>query len=392
MNFKHYLLIGASLLSFSLCGQSANPYYSTVVNQVSQESILNHLQEFENLGVKTTGSANVDKAFDWLKSKYLSFGYEESQISTHPFTYQGRPAKNLILTKTGTKYPNTYVIICGHYDTVVGPGTNDNGSGVSVILEIAKLLREVSTEYSIKFINFSGEEQGLIGSRRYVSEVVNGTQPKMDIKLVFNIDEVGGVKNLVNNKIYCERDEDQIPSHNNAASDAVTRELMNYVNYYSELEPVLGRAYSSDYMPFEKNGEVITGFFEYHYSPHAHTSTDVLANMDPVYVYRVAKAATGAMMHFSVAQDPEYVATIEVGHHSEFFRISPNPAKTFLNLEFNDQKIKNYHFSLYDVSGKLILKTENEKKINITEIKDGLYIGTFSCSEFSKSQKILIEK
>ena len=51
-------------------------------------------------------------------------------------------------------------------------------------MEVARILKDVPTEYSIKFIHFTGEEQGLLGSKNYVTNVVNTTNPKMKIKLV----------------------------------------------------------------------------------------------------------------------------------------------------------------------------------------------------------------
>ena len=76
--------------------------YQTRVNQVSAANINNGLQEFVNLGVKTTGSTANNNAFSWLKTKYTSFGYTISQMSEDTFTYSGNPSKNLIVTKTGT--------------------------------------------------------------------------------------------------------------------------------------------------------------------------------------------------------------------------------------------------------------------------------------------------
>ena len=86
-----------------------------------------------------------------------------TNIETQAFNVRGKSTSNIIITKTGSLYPNTFLIIDGHYDTVNGPGTNDNGSGTVLILELARLLKDVDTEYSIKFIHFSGEEEGLIG-------------------------------------------------------------------------------------------------------------------------------------------------------------------------------------------------------------------------------------
>lgn len=389
MTIKSYLIIGASLFGNWMFSQAV-PYYSSIANQVTQTNITNHLQEFENIGVKTTGSSKLNQALAWLKGKYTGFGYTASQITEQSFSYQGSTSSNLIVTKTGTKYPNTFVIICGHYDTLNGPGTNDNGSGVSVILEIARLLQNIETEYSIKFINFAGEEQGLIGSSRYVSNVVNATSPKMNIKLVFNIDEVGGVKGRINNQITCEQDETYSPSSNNAASAAITQDLMTYVGYYSTLQPKLAHAYGSDYMPFEANGEVITGFYEGTESSYPHTQNDTLANLDPTYVYNVAKAATGATLHFTNAKISNLaVCTPEDQVNS--LQISPNPAKDFITLEFLNKKLKTFEFSLVDVLGKTILSVKNEDRINIQNLKKGIYFGTLTIDGISKTKKILID-
>ena len=138
------------------------PAYANVVNQCSQTNITNNLTEYEALGLKRRGTIALQNTLDWLKNKYLSYGYTASQIQEDSYTYSGSPAtcKNLIVTKVGTLYPNTYVIVCGHYDSIGGTGTNDNGSGLNCILETARLLQNIPTEYSIKFINFSGEEDG----------------------------------------------------------------------------------------------------------------------------------------------------------------------------------------------------------------------------------------
>ena len=114
---------------------------------------------------------------------------------------------------------------------------------------------------------------------------------------------------MVNNTITCERDTGS-PTSNNAASNTVTNELINCVQLYSPLNTFLSYAYASDYMPFEDNNEVITGFFETNETPHRHTATDLLVNMDPVYVYNIAKAAAGAMLHFAVAATTFSIVTV----------------------------------------------------------------------------------
>lgn len=383
------LIFSVIFLGFFANSQTFNQDYANVSNLVSQANINNYLLEFEALGVKTTGSTANNNTYNWLKAKYLSFGYSETEITKDNFTYNGNTTSNIIVTKQGTKYPNIYIIVCGHYDTITGPGTNDNGSGVSVILEVARLLKNIPTDYSIKFINFSGEEQGLLGSQHYVNSVVNATSPKMNIRLVLNIDEVGGIKGQTNDTITCERDESNNPSANNAASNTFTQQLIKCVTLYSPLKTNLNYAYASDYMPFQANGEVITGLFEYNETPYAHTANDKYINLDPVYIYNIAKATTGAVQHFAIAGQ-----TLDTCTPKEIvmsFRFYPNPAKNYLQLEFLNSKTQRFTFTITDFEGKILSKTENQTRIDISSLSKGIYLGTFKVENQVITKKIIVE-
>jgi aminopeptidase YwaD len=387
------VLIIFLLTIHSLSSQTFNQGYANVVNQVTQNNITNYLTQFESLGVKRRGTAPLQNTLDWLKNEYLSYGYTAGQMVEDSYINNGFTCKNLVLTKIGTVHPNTFVIICGHYDTVAGTGTNDNGSGTAIILEIAKRLQNIPTEYSIKFINFSGEEDGLRGSQHYVSSVVNGTNPKMDIKLVFNIDEVGGIAGMENNTITCDVDEESSPISNNAASVIITNELATCVGLYSPLNTYINFAADTDYMPFEANGEIITGFYETNISSHPHHTTDLLVNMDPVYVFNVAKAAVGAALHFAVANTNLGMSDFEKDFQVSFF---PNPTKDFININFGILTETNYQFSLIDVNGKEVLQKTIEKpnqleKISIANLNSGIYLATLNAGDKKISKKIVIE-
>ena len=369
------------------------PAYASVASQCSSANILSNLTEFENLGVKRRGTIPLQNTLNWLKNKYLSYGYAASQMQEFSFTNGAFTCKNLVLTKIGTLYPNIYVIIDGHYDSIAGKGTNDNGSGIVTILEVARLLQNIPTEYSIKFINFSGEEDGLIGSQNFVSNVVNATTPKMNIRLVFNIDEVGGTAGMINNNITCERDTGS-PTSNNAASNTITNELIACVGLYSILSTTLSYAYASDYMPFEDNNEVITGFFETNETPYRHTVNDLLVNMDPTYVYNVAKAAIGAMMHFSVAS----TTTLQNDNFQSEFQVSffPNPTKDTLNINLGTLRGNNYSFSLIDLQGKIVFTKnfENAKQLEtipLNGFSKGMYVAVLKSESHEIKKKIMID-
>ena len=383
------LLVLVANLSFS---QTFIQQYQDIVNQASQTNITNSLTEFEAFGVKRRGTPALENTYNWMRNKYLSYGYSAGQLQEDTFTNGAFTCKNLILTKVGTVYPNTYVIVCGHYDSVSGSGTNDNGSGIATILEVARLLQNVPTEYSIKFINFSGEEDGLLGSQHYVNTIVNGTTPKMDIRLVFNIDEVGGVAGMTNNSITCERDTGN-PSSNNAASNTMTNELINCVELYSPLNGVLSYAYASDYMPFEDNNEVITGFFETNESSHPHSPTDLLVNMDPVYNFNVAKAATGAVLHFAIASTALGTNTFDNDLQMSFF---PNPTKEILNINFGKLTNQKSTIKIVDINGKVVFASTIEnpsiiEKINLPNLSRGMYLVNVTSENTEINKKFLID-
>jgi len=384
-----------SLSTYSFQAQTFIQAYKNRADQVTQANITANLQGFSDLGVKTTGSlANTD-ALNWLKAKYQSYGYSASQITEDPFSFvsQGNTvnSKNLIITKTGTVYPNQYVIICGHYDTIVGPGVSDNGSGTSILLEAARILKDIPTEYSIKFIHFSGEEQGLLGSYHYADNVVfqNGVRA-LNIKLVFNIDQVGGKIGNTNNTITCERDLSG-QSGNNAASNTITQQLATCTTLYSPLQTFISNAYSSDYIPFEQKGDIITGFYEYERSNNEHTVNDTFANVDPTYVYNVGKAAVGALQHFAVASTTLLAVNDVTSDSLESVKIYPNPAKDMLTIDL-PKEIKNFAVEINDMAGRSIVNAENQRKINASKFVNGTYLVTIKTDKNSITRKVIIEK
>jgi hypothetical protein len=69
------------------------------------------------------------------------------------------------------------LVLGAHYDHfgkqggILFPGADDNASGTAVLLEVARLLTgKFRTKRSIIFIAFAGEEQGLLGSKAYISQ------------------------------------------------------------------------------------------------------------------------------------------------------------------------------------------------------------------------------
>ena len=78
---------------------------------------------------------------------------------------------NTVADLPGREFPDQFVIIGGHLDSWdLGTGATDDGTGTMAVLEAARALKAVNAKprRTIRFVLFTGEEQGLHGSKEYV--------------------------------------------------------------------------------------------------------------------------------------------------------------------------------------------------------------------------------
>ncbi|HYD00816.1 MAG TPA: M28 family peptidase, partial [Phycisphaerales bacterium] len=97
----------------------------------------------------------------------------------HTLTEGPFPVYNTIAEIRGSEKPEEVVIVSAHLDSWNGPGSEgctDNGTGSSVVLEAARILSAAikngakPPKRTIRFINWTGEEQGLLGSKGYIDK------------------------------------------------------------------------------------------------------------------------------------------------------------------------------------------------------------------------------
>lgn len=131
----------------------------------------------EGIGMRTAGSLAEETASEYIFSMFESFGYlPEVQEFTESMRSGGEvSSSNIIAVKEGLS--EEVIIVGAHYDSVsVGTGADDNASGVAVMLEAAQLLKGVATPYTIYFIAFGAEEEGLVGSTYYANQMTEDQQ------------------------------------------------------------------------------------------------------------------------------------------------------------------------------------------------------------------------
>ncbi|RST32147.1 M20/M25/M40 family metallo-hydrolase [Sphingomonas ginkgonis] len=94
-------------------------------------------------------------------------------MSDARFDDTSRMANNIIADLPGSDPKAGYVMAGAHFDSwVAGDGAADNGAGSAVVLEAARILRQlgVRPKRTIRFALWEGEEQGLLGSRAYIEQ------------------------------------------------------------------------------------------------------------------------------------------------------------------------------------------------------------------------------
>jgi len=108
--------------------------------------------------------------------------------------YKKVRTNNVIAIIEGNTMPDSVICISAHYDHMGGlgdvyyPGANDNASGVAVLLALARYYAETPPPMTLVFCFFTGEEQGLKGSWKYVKHPV---YPLENVMMALNLDMVG---------------------------------------------------------------------------------------------------------------------------------------------------------------------------------------------------------
>jgi len=240
-----------------------NPIIESYVKQVNPDTLrqfvtyLTGENTTSNILSRNSRSQGAKDASEWIADKFTEFGLT---VTLQPF--RAEFSSNVIGIKYGTTDPNTIVVVGAHYDsrgpdgnsaTQRAPGANDNGSGTGAILQIAKIFNDsgASFDFTIHFILYSGEEQGLYGSAFYAQYLVDN---KAIVIGVFNAD-------MIAYRVTGEPAQCAFPSRYSTPDlEVLARSAV--VTYVPELTIGITTACCSDHQSYFNRGIPATGFFE----------------------------------------------------------------------------------------------------------------------------------
>jgi hypothetical protein len=224
---------------------------------------------------------------------------------------------NIVAGIMGSVSPDRFVVIGAHMDSIsedpqtAAPGVVDNASGCAAVLEIARALALICTEYvsveadicttTFYFAFWTGEEAGLLGSTAYVANM-NETVLRNNLVVAHVMDMVA----------YWARPDQTSPR---VIIESYPRHLERLTASYSygithcidglQLETV-DQPWGSDHMPFLDYGGQDAGVFaglvidsDYELYPDYHRTTDTFDKTNDVQALEIIRMSIGALAHFA---------------------------------------------------------------------------------------------
>jgi len=198
-----------SILIISLLGQMAFAQENTNIQKEEVTRIEVELASDKMQG-REIFTPGIDSASVFIEKEFKKVGlthYGDLKNYRQEFSVRGDDANNVIGILPGKSKPNEYVVFSAHYDHLgmknsgddrVYNGANDDASGVTAVIALAKFFKELNqNERTIIFVAFTGEEVGGFGSK-YFSQGINPD----NVVAMFNIEMIGTESKWGKNSAY----------------------------------------------------------------------------------------------------------------------------------------------------------------------------------------------
>lgn len=342
-------------------------------------------------------NSGIDIAKEYLQKKLESYGYE-TYVQNEFLSYSSGyvMSDNVIATKIGSKYPDKYYIICGHYDSMpnssLSPGADDNASGTAAVLEAARILKDYTTDYSVIFALWDAEEVGLIGSKYYAQEA---RKNNIDIKGVINLDMIAYD---FNNDMKCE-----LHKYGNILANEFFR-LNNQLTINLDIVSIDPATPNSDHKSFKDNDYnsvlLIEDYFGGDFNSQYHKSTDLISLFNKTYFNKMSQLSITALSSFAQINQVTSIEDYEKPYIYKLKQNYPNPFNPSTIIEFDLAEASFVKLTVYSITGQVVKELVNEYKqagsykneFNAENIPSGVYFYRLVTDKFSETKKMLILK
>ncbi len=297
----------------------ADPFIAGLLDQLNTDDLAAIIAELSGetpvvidgqavtLATRYTFTQGDDQAARYIYQRYVEMGVDVDYFDWYYGRYSGR---NVIAQIPGVLHPERVWFIGGHFDTNsndpynLAPGADDNGTGSASVLLIADILSQMQVADTVRFVHFSGEEQGQWGSKVYVPTLASTDEEVMGY---INLDMFGW-----------DGDGDrvvEVHTGTGEASNALGTVLIDANQVYTQGLSFERKAESanrfSDHSAFWDGGYpavlAIENFFDdaipRDRSPWYHNTGDTLERVDLDYTLRYARTALAAIAELAGAAE-----------------------------------------------------------------------------------------
>lgn len=255
---------------------------------------------------RNTNNPSLTEAADWLAGEFKKIPGLQVETMKYGVKKGARIKEDKEVVQVVATLPgedDRRILVGGHFDTVNmvprdldtslvsrAPGANDDGSGTSLTLELARVMATRKWKHTLVFVAFSGEEQGLLGSAALAKRAKD---EGWKIDAVLNNDIVGNSGNKLGQK------ENKLVRIFSEESDKhQSRELARYIAYAARAADFgvklvyrrdrFGRG--GDHTSFNNEGFTAVRFTEvFEEFSRQHTADDLPTGVDFGYLRRVAQ-------------------------------------------------------------------------------------------------------
>ena len=252
-------------------------------------------------------------AYEHLQALGYSVSYQQWDTATDP---------NVVGEKLGVVNPTEIVLVTAHIDDMPSsgraPGADDNGSGSVGVLLAARAMAAETFGRTVRFVLFTGEEQGLLGSAAYAA-LVHGRGD--NIVAVYNMDMiaydgVGGPTLRLHTRT--------TGSAGYPADLAIAQLFSDVLSTYGMtglLTPIVtpDAPCDSDHCEFWNAGYPAILAIEDDYddfNPYYHSSSDLRAHTNLTYFTNYVKASIGTAAHLAVPAAPTVPTGLDVDRNA----------------------------------------------------------------------------
>ncbi|MBM3404726.1 MAG: M28 family peptidase [Bacteroidetes bacterium] len=387
------LCLSFHVITFAALGQKypvdTIPAIYDLIEEVDTAIINRHVQHLQDFVTRDCFSPQAVDAQNWIYDQFESYGLD---VELQDFTVWGQESSdNVIATLTGSLYPDEYVIVGGHYDSFAtpleAPGADDNASGTSGVMEIARILSNYEFERTLVFCAWSGEEYGLHGSEAYAS---NAAALGMNILGYFNLDMIGYLEpghTTIKTSLFYPNTAEQLASF---YKDVCAIYLPDFE--INDGEYIGG---DSDHSSFNNNGYM--GIFPFededYYSPYIHSLDDVvgLSYNNPEQAKVFTQASLASAVTLAGWHDPTGIGDSQTQRMLSV--VYPNPTSGKIHVSIPTNADKSY-YSVTTIDGRSLITgfLSNNQEIDLSTLSDGFYFFHVKNSDLEDTHKLMIKK